>query len=147
MMNNDSRSRIIRRVYWLRKYKTSVGCENCGYNENPVALDFAHKSPMNKHIAMVLRRGGNGIDNLYRRICIKNKKKNLFYLKELINEVRLCKILCKNCHAVETYNNREMHNNRKMAEVRGGSYKDRRKKLSMIGCEPEKQGSLESFFK
>ena len=68
---------------------------------------------MTKHIEMVSRRGGNGIDNLYRRVHIKDIKKNRFYLKELINEVRLCKVLCKNCHAIETENNREFHNSRK----------------------------------
>jgi len=125
-MNNIRKHRIARRVYWLRKYKLACGCEICGFNKNAVSLDFAHKDQMTKHIEMVSRRGGNGIDNLYKRLCIKDIKKNRFYLKELINEVRLCRILCKNCHAVETENNREFHNSRKIAEARGGSYKDRK---------------------
>ena len=104
----DKRNKVRdRRVYWLRKIKTSKGCEKCGYNESPVALDFAHINPREKHLAMVMRSGGNGIINLYTRICILDKEKNTLYLKELIAEVRKCKIICKNCHVIETFKNGE----------------------------------------
>ena len=125
----DNTKRLKRRVYWLRKYKTSVGCENCGYNKNPVALDFAHIDPMDKHLQMTRSSGANGMSRMYKRICVVDKKKNRFYLKELINEVRKCKILCKNCHVVETYENGEFHNGKKISKARGGSYSERNKML------------------
>ena len=129
-----------RRVFWLRKIKTSVGCEMCGYNESPLALDFAHTNPLDKHIAMVSRRGGNGIDNLYNRICTLDKKKNTFYIKELFSEIRKCKILCKNCHVIETNKNNEF-NGKKLSEERGGSYKNRASGLPIEKC-----GDLQEFF-
>ena len=128
-----------RRLHWLRKIKKSKGCENCGYNESPLALDFAHINPIDKHLAMVSRSGCNGIDNLYSRICIKDKEKNTLYIKELIAEVRKCKILCKNCHVIETYNNKEF-NGEKIKEQRGGSYKMRKH-----GQKIEERGNLTEF--
>ena len=29
---------------------------------------------------------------------------------ELMDEIRKCKVLCKNCHVIETFRDREMHN-------------------------------------
>ena len=138
----DKRNKVRdRRVYWLRKIKTSKGCEKCGYNESPVALDFAHINPREKHLAMVMRSGGNGIINLYTRICIVDKEKNTLYLKELIAEVRKCKILCKNCHVIETYNNKEF-NGKKIRDHRGGSYNMRK---SGQKIEENKLGNLTEF--
>ena len=54
---------VKRRIQLLQKYKVSQGCKLCGYNEHAVALDLAHRNPEEKHIEMVRRRGGNGIDN------------------------------------------------------------------------------------
>ena len=129
-----------RRVFWLRVIKTSRGCEICGYNKSPLASDFAHKNPLDKHIAMVTRRGGNGIDNLYRRICVKDKEKNRFYIKELFSEVRKCRVLCKNCHVIETDKNKEFYG-KDISKVRGGSYKNRLTNLPVKEC-----ASLEAFF-
>jgi len=138
----DKRNKVRdRRVYWLRKIKTSKGCEKCGYNESPVALDFAHINPREKHLAMVMRSGGNGIINLYTRICIVDKEKNTLYLKELIAEVRKCKIICKNCHVIQTYNNKEF-NGAKIRAQRGGSYNMRK---SGQKIEENKLGNLTEF--
>ena len=138
----DKRNKVRdRRVYWLRKIKTSKGCEKCGYNESPVALDFAHINPREKHLAMVMRSGGNGIINLYTRICILDKEKNTLYLKELIAEVRKCKIICKNCHVIQTYNTKEF-NGAKIRAQRGGSYNMRK---SGQKIEENKLGNLTEF--
>ena len=138
----DKRNKVRdRRVYWLRKIKTSKGCEKCGYNESPVALDFAHINPREKHLAMVMRSGGNGIINLYTRICIVDKEKNTLYLKELIAEVRKCKIICKNCHVIQTYNNKEF-NGAKIRAQRGGPYNMRKAGQKI---EENKLGNLTEF--
>ena len=129
---------VKRRIQLLQKYKVSQGCKLCGYNEHAVALDFAHRNPEEKHIEMVRRRGGNGIDNLYRRVTIRDKVKNRFYIRELIAEIRKCDVLCKNCHVVHTYNNKECNRNKKLMELRGGSYKDRGKAI-------EEKSTLDDF--
>jgi hypothetical protein len=71
-----------RRRYWLDKYKCSKGCEICGYNEQPVALHFDHKYPSEKKRAIA-----HMMD---------------YKLTNLINEIRKCRILCANCHYIET---------------------------------------------
>ena len=69
---------------------------------------------------------------MYCRISVKDKIKNRQYLKELMDEIRKCKILCKNCHVKETFTNREMHNN-------CNTFQNRKKNVELIS-------SLEGFF-
>ena len=102
-----------RRIFWLRKIKTSKGCERCGYNESPLALDFAHINPTEKHTNLSTKSAAGqgtrfaGMDVLYKRICTVDMVKNTKYIKELFDEIRKCKILCKNCHVIETAKNNE----------------------------------------
>jgi len=122
-----------RRLYWLRKIKKSKGCENCGYNENPLALDFAHIDQMTKSPLSYKSGRGNGISKLYSKIFV-DKDKNTLAIKELFKEVRLCKILCKNCHVIETYNNREFERSWEVSNMRkNGQIKE------------EECGTLENF--
>jgi hypothetical protein len=136
------RTKIVnRRLHWLRKIKTSKGCEVCGYNESPLALDFAHINPIEKHSQ--LGPGGPkyaGMDRLYRRICIVDMKKNTKYIKELFDEIRKCKILCKNCHVIETFKNNEFYGV-ELNKNRGGYYDKGRRNLPM-----KKQSDLQEFF-
>lgn len=76
--------RAMRRRYWIGKYKTAMGCEMCGYNQHPVALQFDHLVPHEKEfaIAAVSRRT----------------------IPAVIAEIRKCRVLCANCHAIHTYN-------------------------------------------
>ena len=102
---------VKRRQHWLSKYKCAKGCENCGFNKFALALDFAHIDPSQKSVE-ITKHGpcGSGIGKLYGRVSITDPIKNRRYLRELMDEVRKCKILCKNCHVVETFRDREMHN-------------------------------------
>jgi 5-methylcytosine-specific restriction endonuclease McrA len=122
-----------RRQHWLSKYKIIKGCSICGYNDYALALDFAHINPSEKSIE-ITKHGpcGSGIGKMYCRISIKDKMKNRQYLKELMDEIRKCKILCKNCHVKETFTNREMHNN-------WNTFQNRKKNVELIS-------SLEGFF-
>lgn len=122
-----------RRQHWLSKYKIDKGCEKCGFNKYALALDFAHIDPSQKSVE-ITKHGpcGSGIGKLVGRISTKDPVKNRRYLKELIEEIRKCKVLCKNCHVEETFKNREMHNSWK-------TYKERQKKSEEIT-------SLERFF-
>ena len=105
-----------RRLHWLRKYKKSKGCANCGYDNHPLALDFAHIDQMSKHSGASYG-AGSGISKLYVKIY-RDKQRNTQALKDLIAEVRKCKVLCKNCHVVETFENREFNNNMQVSKLR-----------------------------
>tara|TARA_B100001123_G_C14839255_1_gene839405 strand:- start:294 stop:689 length:396 start_codon:yes stop_codon:yes gene_type:complete len=97
-----------KRVKHLHKIKTSKGCETCGYNENGYALVFAHRDPMTKNKKCVGQgKGGSGMNGLTKQICVvgarkDSSEKNRGYIKELFEEIRKCKILCMNCHTIET---------------------------------------------
>jgi len=60
---------------------------------------------------------GSGISKLYSKIY-RDKERNRQALQAVIAEVRKCKVLCKNCHVVETFENREFNNNWRVAKMR-----------------------------
>ena len=73
-------ARAKRRRYWLNYIKMKCGCALCGYRDNPLALQFDHIGNKTKQVShMVL----NSIVNL-------------------IKEVRKCRVLCANCHSINT---------------------------------------------
>jgi len=72
----------IRRRHWLDKYKLHKGCEICGYKESAVALHFDHKYPNKKKRAIAHMM--------------------TYSLSNLVAEIRKCRILCANCHYIET---------------------------------------------
>ena len=118
----------------LRRYKELKGCEYCGWNKHGIALDFAHIDPSNKSYE-ITKSGpcGSGMGKMVSRVTTgKDKVKNRQRWKELKEEIRKCRVLCKNCHVVETYNNKEMHNSH-------NTYKERQ------GIEPTIVASLEAF--
>ena len=115
--HKEKRARIrARRLYWLRKIKQSKGCENCGYNEHPLALDFAHRDQRTKHSGAAYG-AGSGVSKLYPKIYA-DQTRNRQAIKKLFQEIRKCKILCKNCHVIETYNDKQFENNWKIAMER-----------------------------
>lgn len=66
----------------LHAIKTATGCEICGYNESPYALQFDHIDP-------------------------KEKKFNIgHYINaplKLAEELKKCRVLCANCHMRHTF--------------------------------------------
>lgn len=66
----------------IQDYKIKVGCCLCGYNKHPEALDFDHIDPSTKDF------------------CVSQDMKRK--LEDTIKEIEKCRVLCKNCHAVET---------------------------------------------
>ena len=82
-INERRKWKMRRRRHWLNNYKIIKGCERCGYNAHGAALHFDHMDPSKKvdQVSKMLK-GNRG---------------------RLIEEVRKCRVLCANCHAVKTY--------------------------------------------
>jgi len=70
-----------RRRRHLNRYKKLKGCSHCGYDKNPIALDFHHVDKNDK------RKGVAGMLSHSRR--------------KIFDEIRKCIILCANCHRIE----------------------------------------------
>ena len=117
----------------LRHYKTRKGCDVCGYNKHGVALDFAHIDPSEKSIHMWKdRKRGSGMGDLVKRVTKYGTLLNRERWKELKDEIRKCRVVCKNCHYIETYEKRE---------VEGGHLLSNKRR----GVQKEIVGSLEGF--
>lgn len=79
-----------RRQYWLNKYKTSKGCELCGYNTHGVALDFDHLDRSKK-------------------LFNPSSRSMTYKLRKLFEEIRKCRILCANCHRIHSFENKHFN--------------------------------------
>ena len=73
-------ARAKRRRYWLNYLKVKCGCFVCGYNTNARALQFDHVEIKKREVSKL----------------VMNKIKILF------KEIRKCRILCANCHIINT---------------------------------------------
>ena len=109
------------------------GCDVCGYNKHGVSLDFAHIDPSEKSIHMWKdRKRGSGMGDLVNRVTKYGTLLNRERWKELKDEIRKCRVVCKNCHYIETYEKRE---------VEGGHLLSNKRR----GIKKEIVGSLEGF--
>lgn len=70
------------RRQWLNEIKLEKGCELCGYNKHPAALQFDHIEPALKSFTIS-----------------QDLKKPMHILLE---ELDKCRVLCANCHAEES---------------------------------------------
>jgi hypothetical protein len=102
-MNNEyysslvsAKSRLERRAFY-DWYKTSQGCEECGYSRYPEALQLDHIDPETKYRT----RSGK----------LLSPGEMLMMAADVVwNELTKCRVLCSNCHAV--------HTKRQQAEIR-----------------------------
>jgi hypothetical protein len=90
------KTRDERRLF-LDTYKTQKGCEECGYNKAPEALQLDHLDPNTKY------RTKNG-KTLNPGEMI-GMSQSIFF-----TELRKCRVLCSNCHAI--------HSKKQQAEIR-----------------------------
>ena len=73
----------------IDKIKLKEGCCICGYKEHPVALDFDHLNPLEKSFT---------IGTKY--LTVSETR--------LLKEIKKCRILCANCHRLETLKGRQV---------------------------------------
>jgi 5-methylcytosine-specific restriction endonuclease McrA len=77
-----AKARRLRHRLILHRLKLEQGCQHCGYDKHPVALEFHHVNPSNKSFEL------NNIN---------------IGLMKLLRETEKCIVLCSNCHRIEEY--------------------------------------------
>lgn len=70
-------------IKWLRELKLTLSCEKCG-EDHPSCLEFHHINPDEKLFEISKAAG-------------RSKK-------QILAELKKCKVLCANCHRKEHYN-------------------------------------------
>ncbi len=81
--NSDSYARYLNRLFFIDAIKQkSNGCSICGFKDYR-ALDFHHRVPEEKLFNISNYLNQHGISQ-----------------QEVLNEIKKCDILCKNCHAI-----------------------------------------------
>lgn len=87
--HRDAKSRRQRLLLaYIQQVKVSRGCADCGYDANPVALDFDHLPGFEKRFRIATMAAGNS--------------------RELIDaEIAKCDVVCANCHRIRTAQRRE----------------------------------------
>ena len=73
-------ARVKRRRYWLNYLKVKCGCFICGYNTNARALQFDHVGIKSRNVSHLVT----------------------YKIINLFKEIRKCRILCANCHMINT---------------------------------------------
>jgi hypothetical protein len=73
----------------IDQYKMDLGCEVCGYADNPVALDLDHKNPAEK------------VKKVSRLICCAS-------WVDVLKELDKCRVLCAICHRIKTQEDRQL---------------------------------------
>ena len=72
----------IRNKAFMKRVKLFLGCQLCGYKEHACTLQFDYIDPKNKlRIISTMQ---------------------WYTIKSLKNEMRKCRVLCANCHAVHS---------------------------------------------
>jgi hypothetical protein len=72
----------------LRIMNKPAVCDACGYDKNYAALDFHHNDPSSKRFSFR---------------DIHNQHMFLMPLDDIVKEMTKCRLLCRNCHAIEHY--------------------------------------------
>jgi len=74
-------------IAFTNRYKTFCGCIDCGYKDNPVALQFDHVRGLKK-------------DN------VSSLVSQCFSMQVIKEEIRKCEVRCANCHSIVTHSRR-----------------------------------------
>lgn len=66
----------------VQAYKQSLGCRECGYNDNPRALQFNHLHSKHKNVSDMISSD--------------------YSLVTIFKEIHKCEVLCANCHSIHS---------------------------------------------
>jgi hypothetical protein len=80
---SQKKERKLRHKRLIERIKIEIGCEHCGYNENPIGLQFHHLDKSTKSFSIARGLIRNSID--------------------LLKETEKCLVLCATCHVIEEY--------------------------------------------
>jgi len=72
------------KLAWIAEMKLRRGCDYCGYDKSPFALQYHHLNPDEKV-------------NTVSRMANSNRSK-----EDILHEISKCILVCANCHAVLT---------------------------------------------
>ena len=81
--NSNKREQMASKRSFVRDYKMSIGCEECGFKAHPAALHLAHIDRATKTTKGTAYNQSWSIGRIE---------------QELLN----CRVLCANCHSIET---------------------------------------------
>lgn len=82
----QSKKRRRTRREQLNIIKLASGCVDCGYADDPIALDFDHIDGKTFTISKALGRGRP--------------------FEDILLEIQRCEVRCANCHRIKTFNER-----------------------------------------
>lgn len=96
--SRNTRTKVAARQALINEYKMEKGCINCGYADNPVALDLDHRDPEHKtgNISNLLRYSSWAV---------------------VLAELEKCQVLCANCHRVKTVLDQDFRRRRPAASA------------------------------
>lgn len=77
---------------WIDKIKVAAGCIDCGWNEDPAALDFDHRDPTLKTFVMS-------------RAATRTRE-------SVLAEIEKCDVRCARCHRVRTARKQDLSKGR-----------------------------------
>jgi len=86
-------SEVISLYRQLDEFKTQNGCQICGYNKHPRAINFDHFLPAEK---------SHSISSLASSFAKAGKKNREIIKNLIIEEIKKCILLCANCHQEKT---------------------------------------------
>lgn len=85
-LTSDIRSKWVMDIRELAdEVKITLGCTDCGYRDNPIAMDFDHISDKKYSISQMVRGRSGKIT-----------------WDEMLDEMSKCEIRCANCHRIKT---------------------------------------------
>lgn len=85
---NRRNSTTLKLRMYTNRVKTILGCTDCGYRENPLALQFDHvRGDKFKSVSTMVSE------------C--------YSLSRIKEEIRKCEVRCANCHSIVTHERRK----------------------------------------
>jgi hypothetical protein len=94
MSSNEYMAEYMRKRYqnnaqWMRDYKVSTGCADCGYNAHHAGLEFDHLH-------------GRGGDDTHTVARLMGKS-----IKRIKEEIAKCEVVCGTCHRIRTFERKQ----------------------------------------